>query len=242
MKYITVITTFIAYAATSFAAVQRQDACATACSDAYNTCQSQSDANRAACASDYATCLGYSPYGSDGSLDTPTACSITTDTATATPIVCNAAAISRGDCLATAASVHGSTFHFCNATAVDGGNCTGTAASASVVYTTMVYTELTTYCPEATTLTFNEQTYTISSATTLTVTNCPCTVVESIPTTTPITATATPEATPDVTPDVTPEVTPDVTPTTTSQVLVTAAAGAIRPAVGLLALGAAVLL
>ncbi|KAK9786256.1 hypothetical protein AB5N19_03217 [Seiridium cardinale] len=230
MKYITVITTFIAYAATSFAAVQ-----------------SQSDANRAVCASDYATRPGYSPYGSDGSLDTPTACSITTDTATATPIVCNAAAISRGDRLATAASVHGSTFHFCNATAVDGGNCTGAAASASVVYTTMVYTtmvytELTTYCPEATTLTFNEQTYTISSATTLTVTNCPCTIVESNPTTTPITATATPEATPDVTPDVTPEVTPDVTPTTTSQVLVTAAAGAIRPAVGLLALGAAVLL
>ncbi|KAF7915928.1 hypothetical protein BELL_0003g00280 [Botrytis elliptica] len=51
------------------------DACAATCATEYNTCRSAPDANRASCASSYASCLGYSPYDSNGSLVTPTACS-----------------------------------------------------------------------------------------------------------------------------------------------------------------------
>ncbi|KAL2874798.1 hypothetical protein SGCOL_010053 [Colletotrichum sp. CLE4] len=56
--------------------------CPTACADDYNKCRSAPDANRASCAAEYAGCLGYSPFGPDGSLVTPTACS---GTATAVP-------------------------------------------------------------------------------------------------------------------------------------------------------------
>ncbi|KAI8243578.1 Clock-controlled protein 6 [Colletotrichum sp. SAR 10_96] len=49
--------------------------CATNCGNAYNTCRGAPDANRASCAAEYAGCLGYSPFGPDGSLITPTACS-----------------------------------------------------------------------------------------------------------------------------------------------------------------------
>lgn len=52
----------------------------------------------------------------------------------------------------------------------------------TVAYTTEVVTALTTYCPEATTLTHNGQTYTITEATTLTITNCPCTVTKPVTT------------------------------------------------------------
>ncbi|TGO43659.1 hypothetical protein BOTNAR_1518g00010 [Botryotinia narcissicola] len=51
------------------------DACAATCATEYNTCRSAPDANRSLCASNYASCLGYSPYDSNGSLVTPTACS-----------------------------------------------------------------------------------------------------------------------------------------------------------------------
>ncbi|KAF7881213.1 uncharacterized protein EAF02_007104 [Botrytis sinoallii] len=51
------------------------NACAATCTTEYNTCRSAPDANRASCASSYASCLGYSPYDSNGSLITPTACS-----------------------------------------------------------------------------------------------------------------------------------------------------------------------
>ncbi|KAK1723161.1 uncharacterized protein BDZ83DRAFT_532314, partial [Colletotrichum acutatum] len=56
--------------------------CAATCADAYNKCRGAPDANRATCAAEYAGCLGYSPFGPDGSLVTPTACS---GTATAVP-------------------------------------------------------------------------------------------------------------------------------------------------------------
>jgi hypothetical protein len=56
--------------------------------------------------------------------------------------------------------------------------------SSPVSYVTDVVTEYTTYCPEATTLVENNQTYTVTSATTLTITNCPCTRVTPVYTTT----------------------------------------------------------
>jgi len=63
------------------------------------------------------------------------------------------------------------------------------AASASasyyngtVVYTTEVYTAYTTVCPASTELTFNGVTYTATESTTLTITNCPCTVVKPVTT------------------------------------------------------------
>lgn len=74
-------------ASTAFAGdIKARDACSDACSNAYNTCRSQPDANRASCAANYATCLGYSPFDGSGSLVTPTACVITaTPATTATP-------------------------------------------------------------------------------------------------------------------------------------------------------------
>ncbi|KAJ0313345.1 hypothetical protein COL5a_004185 [Colletotrichum fioriniae] len=62
--------------------------CAAACAVDYNKCRSASDANRATCAANYAGCLGYSPFGPDGSLVTPTACS-----GTATAVVPTATAV-----------------------------------------------------------------------------------------------------------------------------------------------------
>ncbi|KAJ3948345.1 uncharacterized protein N0V96_002593 [Colletotrichum fioriniae] len=50
-------------------------ACVTGCNDAYNKCRSAPGANLSTCAAEYAGCLGYSPFGPDGSLVTPTACS-----------------------------------------------------------------------------------------------------------------------------------------------------------------------
>ncbi|KAF7891553.1 uncharacterized protein EAF02_001878 [Botrytis sinoallii] len=51
------------------------DACVSKCNDSYNSCRSAPGANQSTCASNYASCLGYSPYDSNGSLVTPTACS-----------------------------------------------------------------------------------------------------------------------------------------------------------------------
>lgn len=54
-------------------------------------------------------------------------------------------------------------------------------------YTTKVVTELTTVCPEPTTITYGTKTYTVSTSTTLTITDCPCTVTEPAkPTKTPV--------------------------------------------------------
>jgi hypothetical protein len=52
----------------------------------------------------------------------------------------------------------------------------------TVVYTTEVHTAYTTVCPASTQLTFNGVTYTVSESTTLTITNCPCTVVKPVTT------------------------------------------------------------
>jgi len=54
--------------------------------------------------------------------------------------------------------------------------------NGTVVYTTEVHTAYTTVCPAATELTFNGVTYTATESTTLTITNCPCTVVKPVTT------------------------------------------------------------
>jgi hypothetical protein len=55
-------------------------------------------------------------------------------------------------------------------------------SNQTVVYTTEVHTAYTTVCPAATQLTFNGVTYTATASTTLTITNCPCTVVKPVTT------------------------------------------------------------
>jgi len=66
--------------------ISKRDECSDKCSAAYNTCRGQPNANRAQCAADYSSCLGYLPFNDEGSLVTPTACSVTaTATATAQP-------------------------------------------------------------------------------------------------------------------------------------------------------------
>jgi len=55
-------------------------------------------------------------------------------------------------------------------------------SNATVVYTTEVHTAYTTVCPASTELTFNGVTYTATASTTLTITNCPCTVVKPVTT------------------------------------------------------------
>lgn len=55
-------------------------------------------------------------------------------------------------------------------------------SNETVVYTTEVHTAYTTVCPASTELTFNGVTYTATASTTLTITNCPCTVVKPVTT------------------------------------------------------------
>ncbi|KAG5803255.1 hypothetical protein H9Q74_013996 [Fusarium xylarioides] len=55
-------------------------------------------------------------------------------------------------------------------------------SNETVKYTTEVVTHLTTYCPEATTLTYGEKTYTITEATTLTIEDCSCTITKPVAT------------------------------------------------------------
>ncbi|KAJ4247449.1 hypothetical protein NW762_013124 [Fusarium torreyae] len=50
--------------------------CAEKCTDAYNKCRSGADSNKATCAAEYSECLGYAPFNNEGSLVTPTACSV----------------------------------------------------------------------------------------------------------------------------------------------------------------------
>ncbi|KAF4976275.1 hypothetical protein FZEAL_7043 [Fusarium zealandicum] len=56
------------------------------------------------------------------------------------------------------------------------------------VYTTEVVTAITTYCPEATTLTYHDKTYTVTKPTTLTITDCDggCTVTKPVEPTKPV--------------------------------------------------------
>lgn len=60
--------------------------CPAECSDAYNKCRTAPDANMSFCAAQYAGCLGHSPFGPDGSLITPTACSQAPTGATTAPV------------------------------------------------------------------------------------------------------------------------------------------------------------
>lgn len=53
----------------------------------------------------------------------------------------------------------------------------------NVTYVTETVTALTTYCPGPTKVTHGGKTYTITEATTLTITDCPCTVVKPVYTT-----------------------------------------------------------
>ncbi|KAI1414384.1 hypothetical protein F5Y13DRAFT_159468 [Hypoxylon sp. FL1857] len=60
----------------------------------------------------------------------------------------------------------------------------------TAVWTTVVETAYTTYCPVATTFAYQNVTYTATTATTITVTNCPCTITYSTPP--PVTTTSYP--------------------------------------------------
>ncbi|RDL38025.1 Uncharacterized protein BP5553_05458 [Venustampulla echinocandica] len=55
-------------------------------------------------------------------------------------------------------------------------------SNGTVSYTTEVHTAYTTVCPASTELTFNGVTYTATESTTLTITNCPCTIVKPVTT------------------------------------------------------------
>jgi hypothetical protein len=55
------------------------------------------------------------------------------------------------------------------------------AWNGTVVYTTIVTTAITTYCPYATEVTHGGKTYTVTEATTLTITDCPCTLTQVCP-------------------------------------------------------------
>jgi len=64
--------------------------------------------------------------------------------------------------------------------------------NGTVVYTTEVFTAYTTFCPASTELTYNGVTYTATESTTLTITNCPCTIVKPVTTSSVVAPTSTP--------------------------------------------------
>ncbi|SCV03942.1 LAMI_0H12178g1_1 [Lachancea mirantina] len=80
---------------------------------------------------------------------------------------------------------NGQTYTVHNATTLTITNCPCTIPVTSIVEAPKtvteveVVTELTTYCPEPTTIVTNGATYTVTSATTLTITECPCTVTRT---------------------------------------------------------------
>ncbi|KAF4944831.1 hypothetical protein FGADI_12426 [Fusarium gaditjirri] len=57
------------------ARLYKRDECATACTDAYNSCRTKPDASQAFCAEDYERCLGFNPFLGSNSITAPTACS-----------------------------------------------------------------------------------------------------------------------------------------------------------------------
>lgn len=65
-------------------------------------------------------------------------------------------------------------------------------SNETVVYTTEVHTAYTTVCPAATELTYNGVTYTATESQTLTITNCPCTIVKPVVTSSAVAPTYTP--------------------------------------------------
>jgi hypothetical protein len=64
--------------------------------------------------------------------------------------------------------------------------------NGTVVYTTDVYTAYTTVCPASTELTYNGVTYTATESTTLTITNCPCTIIKPVTTSSVVAPSSTP--------------------------------------------------
>ncbi|KAL1861416.1 hypothetical protein Daus18300_008947 [Diaporthe australafricana] len=186
--------------------IQGRDACSDACSNAYNTCRSQPDANRASCAANYAGCLGYNPFDGSGSLVTPTACVITATPAPPSPTsacvtTCNTAYdtcrskpdANRASCAADYAGCLGynpfESGSLVAPTACVGGPIVSTSAAPnatrSMTMMTQVVMSYTTYCPSPTSLVVNSKTYTVTQPTTLTITDCPCTITTSMPITTP---------------------------------------------------------
>ncbi|KAF5706730.1 hypothetical protein FGLOB1_7294 [Fusarium globosum] len=65
----------IALAGPGSARLYKRDACATACTDAYNSCRVEPDSSQAFCAEDYERCLGFNPFLGSNSITAPTACS-----------------------------------------------------------------------------------------------------------------------------------------------------------------------
>ncbi|KAK6954777.1 hypothetical protein Daesc_004746 [Daldinia eschscholtzii] len=66
----------------------------------------------------------------------------------------------------------------------------------TAVWTTVVETDYTTYCPSPTTFAWHNVTYTATTETTITITNCPCTVTYSQPPPVTITSYSTPTLVP----------------------------------------------
>ncbi|KAF5532353.1 hypothetical protein FPHYL_13797 [Fusarium phyllophilum] len=66
---------FVALAGLASARLYKRDECATACTDAYNSCRVEPDASQAFCAEDYERCLGFNPFLGSNSITAPTACS-----------------------------------------------------------------------------------------------------------------------------------------------------------------------
>ena len=158
--------------------------CPQTCLNAYNTCRGAPDSNKSSCAAQYASCLGYSPFGSDGSLITPTACSASstssvaaTSTVSATPTAnaCVTACLSAyntcrgapGSNKATCAAQYAGCLGF-NPFGADGSLITPTACSAisSSTAPSSNATAMTTSTVYATSV------YTVTSCA-ATVTNCP---------------------------------------------------------------------
>ncbi|RKF58681.1 Clock-controlled protein 6 [Erysiphe neolycopersici] len=67
----------------------------------------------------------------------------------------------------------------------------------STVYITEVHTAYTTFCPNSTELVYNGVTYTATKESTITITNCPCTVVKPVVTTTSVVCLTCDNASPD---------------------------------------------
>ncbi|OAA68121.1 hypothetical protein SPI_00316 [Niveomyces insectorum RCEF 264] len=116
------------------------------------------------------------------------------------------------------------------------------AGISNVTYTTEVVTALTTYCPEATTLTHNGKTYTVSEATTLTITDCPCTLTKPVTTATTVSCSTTPYSNATISYTATKAT---IAPSAKPSSVVTSGAGKgalLSGAAGAIALGAALLL
>ncbi|PNP73617.1 hypothetical protein FNYG_13032 [Fusarium nygamai] len=66
---------FVVLAGSTSARLYKRDECATACTDAYNSCRVEPDGSQAFCAEDYERCLGFNPFLGSNSITAPTACS-----------------------------------------------------------------------------------------------------------------------------------------------------------------------